>query len=40
MAAAVLGAVAVRLEREGRLSDGLAGEQVERPPLVSLRAAA
>jgi glucosyl-3-phosphoglycerate synthase len=40
MASAVLGAVAVRLEREGRLSDGLADEQVERPPLVSLRAAA
>ena len=40
MASAVLGAVAVRLEREGRLGDGLADEQVERPPLVTLRAAA
>ena len=40
MAAEVLGAVAVRLEREGRLGDAVADRQVERPPLVSLRAAA
>jgi glucosyl-3-phosphoglycerate synthase len=41
MAAEVLGAVAVRLEREGRLTDGLAGvQQLERPPHVSLGAAA
>ncbi len=43
MASAVLRAVAERLEREGRLSDGL-GESsepiVERPPMASLRAAA
>jgi glucosyl-3-phosphoglycerate synthase len=45
MAAAVLRAVAERLEREGRLSAGVAlGGQsdpiVERPPMASLRAAA
>ena len=40
MASAVLGAVAVRLEREGRLREATAAEHVERPPLVSLRAAA
>jgi glucosyl-3-phosphoglycerate synthase len=41
MAAEVLGAVAVRLEREGRLRGDLAGaQQLERPPHVSLGAAA
>ena len=40
MAAAVLGAVATRLQREGRLRDDGGAQQVERPPLVSLRAAA
>ena len=40
MAAAVLGAVAVRLRREGRLQGPVAAEQIERPPHVSLRAAA
>jgi glucosyl-3-phosphoglycerate synthase len=44
MAAAVLQAVAERLEREGRLSAPLgmrrSAEIVERPPMVSLRAAA
>lgn len=40
MASAVLGTVAVRLEREGRLRGPIADEQVERPPHVSLRAAA
>jgi glucosyl-3-phosphoglycerate synthase len=40
MAAAVLAAVSTRLEREGRLHDGGGTPQVERPPLVSLRAAA
>jgi glucosyl-3-phosphoglycerate synthase len=40
MASAVLAAVAVRLEREGRLRGPVAGQQVERPPHVSLRSAA
>jgi glucosyl-3-phosphoglycerate synthase len=40
MASAVLGAVAVRLEREGRLRGPVAGEPLERPPHVSLRSAA
>jgi glucosyl-3-phosphoglycerate synthase len=43
MASAVLRAVAERLEREGRLSDGLGSRSepiVERPPMASLRAAA
>ena len=40
MASAVLGAVAVRLAREGRLREPIADEQTERPPHVSLRAAA
>jgi glucosyl-3-phosphoglycerate synthase len=40
MAAAVLGAVSARLERAGRLRDAGGAEQVERTPLVSLRAAA
>jgi glucosyl-3-phosphoglycerate synthase len=40
MASAVLGAVSVRLEREGRLRGPIADQQVERPPHVSLRAAA
>jgi glucosyl-3-phosphoglycerate synthase len=41
MADAVLQAVAVRLQREGRLEPGtLSSEPVERPPLLSLRAAA
>jgi glucosyl-3-phosphoglycerate synthase len=40
MAAAVLAAVSTRLEREGRLHGAGGSEQVERPPIVSLRAAA
>jgi glucosyl-3-phosphoglycerate synthase len=40
MASAVLGAVAARLEREGRLRGATGDEQVERPPHVGLRAAA
>ena len=40
MASAVLGAVAVRLEREGRLRGPITDRQVVRPPHVSLRAAA
>ena len=40
MASAVLAAVAARLEREGRLGGSLAAEQLERPPHLSLRAAA
>jgi glucosyl-3-phosphoglycerate synthase len=40
MASAVLAAVAVRLERAGRLRGPVAEEQIERPPHVSLRAAA
>jgi glucosyl-3-phosphoglycerate synthase len=40
MASAVLSAVAVRLEREGRLRGPVAGEHVERPAHMSLRAAA
>ena len=44
MASEVLGAVAARLEREGRLTDPAAGALraagVERPPIGSLRAAA
>ena len=41
MAAAVLQAVATRLEREGRLGETLpAVDVVERPPLASLRVAA
>jgi hypothetical protein len=36
----VIGAVSVRLEREGRLRGPIADQQVERPPHVSLRAAA
>jgi glucosyl-3-phosphoglycerate synthase len=40
MASAVLAAVAVRLEREGRLRGPVADQQVERPPHVSLRTAA
>lgn len=41
MAESVLQAVAVRLERDGRLEPGSFGrEPVERPPLLSLRAAA
>jgi glucosyl-3-phosphoglycerate synthase len=39
MAAAVIGAVAERLEREGRL-DSAPHDIVERPPMASLRAAA
>ncbi len=38
MADAVLGAVAVRLEREGRLAGGEAAAPVERPPLATLAA--
>jgi glucosyl-3-phosphoglycerate synthase len=40
VASQVLGAVAVRLEREGRLHGPLGDQQPERPPIVSLRAAA
>jgi glucosyl-3-phosphoglycerate synthase len=40
MACAVLSAVTVRLEREGRLHGGATEDHVERPPRVSLRAAA
>jgi glucosyl-3-phosphoglycerate synthase len=40
MASAVLSAVTIRLEREGRLHSGATGDHVERPPRVSLRAAA
>ncbi len=40
MAAAVLQAVASRLVRDGRLQGPLAGQAVERPPLVLSRAAA
>ena len=40
MASAVLGAVAVRLEREGRLHESSGEQHVERPPHASLRAAA
>lgn len=40
MASAVLGTVAVRLAREGRLRGPIADEPVERPPHVRLRAAA
>ncbi len=37
MASAVLGAVAARLERDGRLTDGAGGPpQVERPPMATL----
>jgi glucosyl-3-phosphoglycerate synthase len=38
MADDVLGAVAARLEREGRLSDVDVAPPVERPPLVTLAA--
>jgi glucosyl-3-phosphoglycerate synthase len=40
MASAVLSAVAVRLEREGRLRGPVADRPLERPPHVSLRSAA
>jgi hypothetical protein len=40
MAAAVISAVAERLEREGRLDFAPAHGIVERPPMASLRAAA
>jgi glucosyl-3-phosphoglycerate synthase len=40
MASSVLAAVAARLEREGRLRDAIPERHVERPPHVSLRAAA
>jgi hypothetical protein len=40
MASEVLAAVALRLAREGRLREPLAEPTPERPPLVSLRAAA
>ena len=41
MAAAVLGAVATRLERDGRLTaDFNAAPQIERPPMATLAAVA
>jgi glucosyl-3-phosphoglycerate synthase len=40
MASEVLGAVAVRLERDGRLRGPIADTRIERPPHVSLRTAA
>jgi hypothetical protein len=40
MASAVLDSVAVRLAREGRLRDAPPNPPLERPPVVTLRAAA